>query len=267
MTWTTRPRSEATAGLAWLRAGSGEPMVLLHGVGLRAETWGAQLDALNGRFSLYALDMPGHGESAPFEAEPCLADYSDRIAHAIESIGVPVLLTGHSMGAMIALDIAIRHPRLCRGVAVLNAIYRRSPAAVAAVRERDAALPGVYATDPSLTLARWFGESLDRAEAKACRRWLEAVDPIGYKQAYSVFAANDGPDSQTLAGLACPALFITGSAEPNSTPQMSHAMAEIAPRGQALVVDGAAHMMPMSHATWVNTALLELGDRCRELRA
>ncbi|MFD2856780.1 alpha/beta fold hydrolase [Seohaeicola zhoushanensis] len=59
-----------------------------------------------------------------------------------------------------------------------------------------------------------------------------------------------------------PALFMTGEAEPNSTPAMSRAMAELAPQGQALVVPGAAHMLPMTHPDVVNAALLDLAADC-----
>ena len=46
-------------------------------------------------------------------------------------------------------------------------------------------------------------------------------------------------------GLACPALFMTGGDEPNSTPEMSEGgWHGIAPHGRAVIVEGAAHMMP-----------------------
>ena len=64
MTWTTRPRSDL-AGLACIRAGDGPPVLLIHGVGLRAEAWGAVIDRLAERFAVHAIDLPGHGESPP----------------------------------------------------------------------------------------------------------------------------------------------------------------------------------------------------------
>ena len=69
-----------------------------------------------------------------------------------------------------------------------------------------------------------------------------------YKAAYTTFAESDGPTKEQLARIDSPALFVTGADEPNSTPQMSRAMAELAPNGQAKVLLNAAHMMPMTHA-------------------
>jgi len=264
MMWTARPRSELLKGVAAWQTGSGEPLVLLHGVGLNADAWGAQAHALGEAYALCALDLPGHGASVALASSPRLADYSECIAAAIASLGAPVLLAGHSMGAMIAIDLAIRYPRLCRGVAALNTVFRRNPGAAASVRKRADALPGDRAADPTATLERWFGPSPTGAATKACRRWLLGVDPLAYKQAYTVFANEDGPSTGGLESLHCPALFLTGGDEPNSTPAMSRAMADMTPRGHAIIVDGAAHMMPMTHPAEVNVALLEFFAGCPE---
>ena len=65
MTWTTRPRSEI-GGLAAIQTGTGPDILLLHGVGLRAEAWGAQLDGLA---SVGSPDGAGHARSRRKPAE------------------------------------------------------------------------------------------------------------------------------------------------------------------------------------------------------
>ena len=266
MTWTTQQRSDAAGGLRWIRRGEGAPVVLIHGVGLRAESWGAQIAALSEQFAVYAIDMPGHGESQGFAHVPVLADYTDAIAAAIATIGAPVAVAGHSMGGIVAMDLAIRHPRLCIGLIAANAIFRRSAEAAAVVRARAAAMPDDAVSDPAPVLQRWFGADQDGEPAQACRRWLTSVDPTGYKKAYTVFAGEDGPPDDGLAGLACPALFYTGGDEPNSTPAMSRAMAELAPKGEARILDGATHMMMMTHIEDVNAAMRDFFLNCHEAR-
>lgn len=253
MTWTTRPRSEVD-GLAAIVAGDGPTMVLLHGVGLRAEAWAPVIDAFAPQFRVIAPDLPGHGASPAVDLPDRLAGYADRIAPLLRDTAIVV---GHSMGAMIALNLAVRDPDQTRGVAALNAIYRRSDAARTAVRTRAAALDGHSTADPSGTLGRWFGQS-DCAARVACRDWLTSVDPAGYRAAYSVFADQDGPTGSGLRSLRCPALFMTGADEPNSTPDMSREMADLAPLGRAVVLPGAAHMMPMTHPDATIAALSEL---------
>ena len=258
MTWTIRPRS-SFGELAAIRAGAGAPALLLHGVGLRAEAWNPQIDALARHYAVIAPDTSGHGESAPLErapvgGAPTLATYVDGVAAAIDR---PMLVVGHSMGALMALDLAVRFPEKVRAVAALNGIYRRTREAAAAVRDRAQALDGASVADPTPTLRRWFGDA-PSAAASACRDWLTNVDPQGYKQAYSAFADADAPADAALVGLRIPALFLTGEAEPNSTPAMSRAMAALAPKGWSVIVPEAAHMTPMTHADAVNAALLAL---------
>ncbi|MCT4369204.1 alpha/beta hydrolase [Yangia mangrovi] len=254
MTWTTRPRSDLGGGLAGIVAGASGPRVLLiHGVGLRAEAWGAQLGALARSCRVIAVDMPGHGQSVA-RGESGLADFAGRIAGVLDG---PTAIAGHSMGAMIAAELARQLPEKVSGIACLNAIHRRDPAAQQAVKARAAQLDGQSNGDPEPTLNRWFGEDETPARA-ACRDWLSDVDPQGYRAAYRVFAEEDGPAEATLRGLACPALFMTGALEPNSTPAMSRAMAELAPQGRAAVLPDAAHMMPMTHADEVTAELFRL---------
>ena len=257
MTWTTRPRSR-TGRTAYIRAGSGPRLVLIHGVGLRAEAWAGQLPDLAGSFEVLAPDLAGHGESDGFTERPSLQEFGGRLSGLLDR---DIVLVGHSMGAMIALDLAIRNPDAVRGVVALNAIYRRSAAAGEAVRQRAGRLDGTQVPDPEPTLTRWFG---DRAspERDACAGWLRSVDPAGYRHAYSVFASEDGPSDADLRSLNCPALFMTGAEEPNSTPAMSEAMAGLAPDGRCEVLDGAAHMMPMTHADAVTVALHAFATEC-----
>lgn len=255
MTWTTQPRSEFGA-LRAIRQGQGPKIVLLHGVGLRSEAWGAQLEQLAERFDVIAPDMAGHGESKPLQGEISLERYSDLVADAFDEDAV---VAGHSMGAMIALDLASRYPSKVRGVVALNAIFERSEAASKAVQARAKALAQGGISDPTPTLLRWF-DDLQCKEAVACKDWLSSVDPLGYQAAYNVFAHCDGPSRQALGALSIPALFMTGALEPNSTPDMSHSMAALTPRGRAMIVEEAAHMMPMTHAAQVNAAILELAE-------
>lgn len=253
MTWTIRQRSEF-AGLSAITAGTGQPVVLIHGVGLRAEAWNPQIDALAEHSHVTAVDLPGHGDSPLPDQALCLAGYTDAIAEGIET---PALLVGHSMGAMIAFDMAARFPGLVRGVAALNAVFERAPEATEAVRARADSLNGVTVSDPATTLTRWFAETAS-AERDACRDWLLSVDPAGYQMAYRVFAHENGPSREALAAMTCSTLFVTGADEANSTPAMSQKMACLTPNGRAQIVPTAAHMMPMTHAAIVNAALLKL---------
>jgi len=279
MTWKTQPRSDfgplqaiavpASSGPNSQQIGTtAKPplAILLHGVGLRAEAWAAQIPPLTDLgFDVLAPDMPGHGQSA-FTPLDNVQGYAALlgIALAQQAPDRDCLLIGHSMGAMIALELAQHHAKRCIGIIAMNAVFQRDAPARAAVQARAARLDGVNLPDPSPTLTRWFGaETSDPAlERKACHDWLTTVSPRGYQQAYRSFANSDGPSPQSLKTLRCPALFLTGAEEPNSTPAMSIAMADLATKGRAEVIAGAAHMMPMTHATETNSAVRNFAKEC-----
>ena len=256
MMWTTQRRSRV-GSLAAICAGQGPSVTLLHGVGLNADAWGAQIDSLSRDYSVTAFDMAGHGDSAALmTSEPGLSDYIDTVR---VSLTAPTVLVGHSMGAMIALKLA--HNPAVIGVVALNAIYQRTPTLQAAVRARVKQLWDESSINPEPTLMRWF-DDLTSPEAMACERWLRRVPMDGYRAAYSVFANENGPTASELQLLNKPALFITGGREPNSTPEMSIQMAECCPMGQAHIAKDAAHMMPMTHANEVNANLRTFISQC-----
>jgi pimeloyl-ACP methyl ester carboxylesterase len=250
MTWTTRPRSRA-GPLAAITYGEGPVVLLIHGVGLRAEAWCAQIDDVSRACRVVAVDIPGHGQSSALPDTAELADFTDRIVAALDE---PAIVVGHSFGAMIALDMAIRHKARVKGVVALNAVYRRDAAAQAAVIARANNLDGKMIADPTATLERWFGGE-PSPESNACKDWLQTVDPVGYRKAYRIFAREDGPMEADLKTLDCPALFVTGEQEPNSTPAMSKNMAALVASGRAEIFANAAHMLPMTHAAQLSGLL------------
>mgnify|MGYP001799551637 FL=1 len=258
MIWTTQPRSEVPGGLAARQIGDGPPLILIHGVGLRAEAWAGVMPQLSAQFAVSAVDMPGHGGSPLGKARE-LTDYVSRFVDYVQSLDQRVFVAGHSMGALIALELAAQFPDRVAGVAALNAIYRRTPDAALAVQARANALNAEARASAEPTLERWFGRNptvWDADAANACRTWLNSVDLEGYAAAYRIFAYHDGPDDMALKNLRMPVIFQTGSHDPNSTPEMSKTMASLAPVGRADVVAGAAHMMPMTHPGAVANALL-----------
>jgi pimeloyl-ACP methyl ester carboxylesterase len=233
-------------------------VLFLHGVGLRAEAFAAQIEACVAHgYNVLAPDMLGHGHTSPCSV-PTLADYTTPLLGLMDR---PFVAVGHSMGAQMAIELAVRLPDLAAGVMALNGVYRRSESAVNAVTARAAMLDEKTTVDPRATLYRWFAQA-QSPERAACERWLRSMDPRAYKSAYTAFARSDGPSAESLQTLKCPALFLTGTEEPNSTPLMSEHMAAAAPCGTAQTIPGAAHMMPMTHADAVSAALLTFLKAC-----
>ena len=98
-------------GLAYERIGSGEPLVLLHGIGHRRQAWGAVLDWLAPRRELILIDLPGHGDSPPLLAVGrCVPEaLVQQTISLFDELGlVRPNLAGSSLGGRIALEAAVR---------------------------------------------------------------------------------------------------------------------------------------------------------------
>jgi (E)-2-((N-methylformamido)methylene)succinate hydrolase len=243
------------ARIRGLHAGEkGAPLLLLHGVGLRAEAWGPQIAALADGARVIAVDLPGHGESDPLPGGAGLPDYVAWAARVVQALGLgAVNIAGHSMGALIAAGLAVDRPELVSRVALLNAVFRRSPAARIAVLARAAEI-AVDPGDSTAALARWFtpAEKLLRDQVAG---WLQGVSHQGYATAYRAFAEGDQTYADRISAITCPLLAMTGDGDPNSTPEMSRMIAALAPQGAVEVIAGHRHMVNLTAPQTVTLAL------------
>ena len=249
-------RRQTRRGTAYVELGAGEPLVLVHGVGMRLEAWAPQIVHFARTHTVIALDMPGHGESAPLPIGSNLRDFVGWFGEALDDLGLgAVNVAGHSMGALIAGGAAASLPDRILRVACLNAAHRRSMAAKRAVLERAAAI-WTEGVDPDGPIGRWFDSSEGSREVSAVvHGWLAGASAQSYAVTYTAFATGDEIYAGAWPGVTAPALFLTGSDDPNSTPEMSRQMAALAPRGQLAIIEGHRHMVNLTAPEQVNAAM------------
>jgi pimeloyl-ACP methyl ester carboxylesterase len=96
-----------------IEAGSGEPLILVHGVGSSAEVFARNVMPLAERFHVYAIDALYHGYSSlePYDAENRVRTQTDALLDFMDALGIPwAHMEGESMGAGMVFDLAMRHP-------------------------------------------------------------------------------------------------------------------------------------------------------------
>jgi pimeloyl-ACP methyl ester carboxylesterase len=254
----TQQRYKTPNGAAYAERGQGEPLVLIHGVGMRLEAWSPQIDALAEDCRVIAVDLPGHGSSACLEQGAGLERFVAWFGEFLDDLSLErVNVAGHSMGALIAGGIAAEQTDRIARVALLNGVYKRDAGAKAAVQARAGEiLTGRF--DREAPLSRWFGDDERGDDAyHLTKHLLATVDQQGYATAYAAFAGGDALYADRWPSIPCPALFLTGDGDPNSTPEMARAMAAAAPNGKAVVIAGHRHMVNLTAPEEVTGQLRE----------
>ena len=91
------------------RAGVGEPVVLIHGLGSRGDAWGPVSDLVAREREVIAVDLPGFGASEPDGTEPSVPDLADRVERFFGEEGLErPHVAGNSMGGGVALELGRR---------------------------------------------------------------------------------------------------------------------------------------------------------------
>jgi pimeloyl-ACP methyl ester carboxylesterase len=108
------------------RAGTGRPLVLLHGGLTSGEMFGPILPTLAAKHEVITVDLQGHGRTADIDRPLDIRLMADDIAALIRQLGLdqPDLM-GYSLGGGVALMTAIHHPELVRRAVVASAHIRR----------------------------------------------------------------------------------------------------------------------------------------------
>lgn len=119
--------------ITYLEGGSGDPLVLVHGIGADKDNFAQIAPFLRGIGRIIAIDLPGFGDSGkPADADYSIEVQADRLAQFLDALGLRrVHLGGSSMGGAIVLAFAFRHPERAQSLWLL------APAGVGAAAESE----------------------------------------------------------------------------------------------------------------------------------
>jgi len=122
---TSRTLDDAGGALHYHEAGSGEPLLLLHGSGPGVTGWanfGNNLPVFAPHFRTLILDMPGYGKSAPVEGMPIPAAV-DSVVRFMDGLGIESAhIVGNSYGGIVGAQFAAAHPDRIRRFVTIGGI-------------------------------------------------------------------------------------------------------------------------------------------------
>jgi pimeloyl-ACP methyl ester carboxylesterase len=243
----------------YLEAGRGEPVILLHGSGGEGARWMPQIEALSKEFRVIAPDHIGFGESD----KPTTTYHSGVFAGFMKTIGVPrAIFIGQSLGAAVALDLAVHRPDLVQRLVLVDGGGFRSP------------------TDPPRSAPDWHARQIANAGTlEESREYLEKLyydhkfvtDPLvehnlilrlrsGYTAESAQWAAERGLGGVTEAqvrGIAAPTLLVWGANDPLSSLATADKLNAAIKGSRKVVFDKAGHYPFLEHADKFNSLVLE----------
>lgn len=231
--------------IAYRVAGSGDPLVLLHGGLVDSRTWRREIDTLSDQFQVVAWDAPGCGGSSDPPADASLDHYADSAAGLIDALGLgEAHILGHSFGGGLALAIHGRHQRLVRSMILVSAyagwagslpaqeVEQRRQFAV-----RNARRPPYEWVDAFL--ATLFDETTPRRLVEETRSIMLESRPEGILPMLNAFAEADLRN--VLDKITVPCLLLYGENDQRASRAVAAALASSIPTSRLVFVPGVGH--------------------------
>jgi len=223
------------------RPGTGIPLVLVHGINLRAAVWADVVELLGDRHVI-APDLRGHGRST--DAGPFgVAEYAADVLAVVRDRGAsPVQVAGVSIGGLVGCLLAQEHPGLVESVTAFGS----------ALTGTHPDLEGGMSRLRAVGIEAYFQGSMRRDAAPAVRRHLAqlvALAAVGRSSVEVVEAVTRTGFGEDLTGTIRPSgrpvHVVTGELDATCTPEAGRGLAAAA-GGDWTMVPGAGHVLPIA---------------------
>jgi pimeloyl-ACP methyl ester carboxylesterase len=232
--------------VAYRRAGSGPPLVILPGALDDGRWWLRQLADLSSSFTVVVWDAPGCGESDDPAADWTLGDFADCAARLVEALGLPpVHLLGLSFGSALAIEVYRRHPGIVRTLVLVSA-YAGWAGSLPAdeVEARVAGAARMVEMSADERVAAWLPTLFASALPPAIE--AEAVELIGTARtavAPTLARALAVDLRAVLPTITVPTLIVAGDRDVRSPPGVAADLRASIAGSDLVVVEGAGHLV------------------------
>lgn len=226
------------------RSGTGEAIVLIHGVGADLENWDGVVAALGDGFDILRYDLRGHGESSKPPGPYSLDDFVEDLRGLLQDNEIDKAhIVGFSLGGLVAQGFALKHPECVDRLILISTVAGRTEAEKQRVLARAETL-GQRGAGAHLgeAVSRWFTDEFIRSRPDVLewrRQKSLKNDPAAYAAAYRVLATADLADE--LHRIEARTLVMTGENDVGSTPRMARLIADRVPDSVCVIFPDLKH--------------------------
>ena len=245
-------------------SGRGVPVVFLHSGPGSAADWRAVFEQFTPGYRLIAVNGFGQGQTSDWPSGDVHIDqYVDLVAGLVTELGEPTHLVGHSYGGAVALRMASTCPRLVRSLAVVEPqayplLRDRAPQLLAEKTERAETF--AHAIEEGRVedawrgfIDHWNGEGSWQALPEATRARMLGTGEVAVRSWNALFA--NPITVADLARLRVPTLVVQGGRTNAAERRLCEIIAEGVPDARQTVIEGAGHMVPLTHPAAIAAAL------------
>jgi len=239
------------------------PVVMLsNSLSSNLSIWDDQIPALTANFRVLRYDQRGHGQSAATPGPYSFDLLADDVRGLLDALVIgSVHFVGLSMGGMIGMTLAVRHPEILKSLALCDTSAHMPPPEMWDERIALAREQGMAATSEP-TLGRWFTAPFHGARPDAIervRQMIESTPVEGY--AGCCMAIRDMNQLEMISGIAVPARVIVGAEDPSTPVSASQAIHERIAGSDLVIIKDAAHLSNIEQTDVFNAALLDFLNR------
>lgn len=235
-------RSKDGTLIAYERSGTGPALVLVHGTSADHTRWASIRPMLEQKFTVYAVDRRGRGQSGDSAVYSIEREYED-IAAVVSSIREPVNLLGHSYGALICLEAALRVTNLNKLILYEPYFRLDEPLYPPGARARVQSL--LDSGDREGALLVFFREIAGIPEHEVAVMRNEPVWAARLASAHTIpreFVEEDYIlDPARFKNLKVPAMLLQGAESPEFVKTMTEAVHAALLNSQVVVMPGQRH--------------------------
>ncbi|MGV8979321.1 MAG: alpha/beta fold hydrolase [Cellulomonas sp.] len=203
--------------------GAGVPVLLLHGVTDSAECWGSVVRHLAGGRPVVAVDARGHGRT-PLGDEPfsigALASDAAEVLRVVA--GAPALVVGHSLGGVVAEELALTEPGLVAGLVLEDPAWETGPPTPGHAPEFLRGWLSMFAGVPAAELERWARRDNPTWPDDEIAPWARSKTQVDQRLGRIAHDWHGRDWVEALGQLRCPVTLVTGDLARGSIVSLAH---------------------------------------------